>query len=1178
MATESPLETLQREITCSICLGYFKEPVSIDCGHNFCQACITQCWGRSDDENTSCPQCRRWSRKRSFRPNRELGNVVEVTKRLRLEAANALAGQRLCEKHQEPLKLFCEQDETPVCVICRESRAHKAHPMLPIEEAAQDYKKRVALHVKALKFRREKLKESKEDLECRSQADQDDVQTEKQKVESEFNQIHEFLEKIERFLIIMLKKFDKEIVQRRDGAATKLSEEIARLDTLITEVEEKCQQSASEFLQDIRNILNRCQDGQLPQLVTVASSPTDLEKKLGHFSLKNIVIKEALEKCRETMIFELAKARAMETSAKKAIITLDPNSAHPIFVVSEDQKSVKQGTVLQQLPDTPERFDTTAILLGCERFTSGIHYWEVEVGDGQNWALGVSWECVKRKGDVVLSPEAGIWALGLCGDEYKAFTSPETRLTLDEAPEKIQVFLHYERGWVAFFDADYMSLIFIFQSAKFLGGKICPFFKVCSPTTELKISFFIRILQKFTSTLESNHTALSAKCGGAVAMSGMSAEQLLQQRLLRSRLRASAQQMGGGPLPPPLLPPLSPPSPPDSPPPGTTPAEIPAGPRCPSETWCSLCRVYCPEPVCLPCGHNFCTACIGQRLGEPKLNISCLECGATARKRNLRPIKPPPLLGSLGGERAKRQRLDAAAGVGGAAGPAVIPPPQVVAAASGSAPATAAPAAAAPPPPLPLLPSVQTPPTLPAPKPPTPPPAPVPAPVKRTAAPLPPTPPPYSAGDAGGDGKGRGAGDASGGRLCDKHREVLQFFCEEDQAPICAHCDRSQEHRAHTIFHVERAARDYREQVRTQLEILKQEKNLLWNQKLSEEKKIQEYTEKTHTERQEIISEFEHLHQFLKDQEQRLLTRLEELDKEIEKRKEESAARFSEELSRLGDLITEMEVKSKQPASEFLQDIKNLMSRCATGQFQLPEEDSPNLEERLGDLSRKSTALKKTLDRFQDNVIAAIEKAEVARTVNDKADVTLNPDVPSALLSLDQRSMEYEGPQHKLPALQYVPDTPKRLDSRALVLGCDGFTSGRYFWELEVGDGDFWAVGVTRDPSGKKGMMNFSPEEGIWAVGLWKGQHWALTSPVTALSLSNHPKRIRVSLDYVGECVTFTDGDTEELIFTFPPASFNGTRTQPLLWVVGFPAQTVFLRHMGVKYPTGVHEMDILTP
>lgn len=77
--------------------------------------------------------------------------------------------------------------------------------------------------------------------------------------------------------------------------------------------------------------------------------------------------------------------------------------------------------------------------------------------------------------------------------------------------------------------------------------------------------------------------------------------------------------------------------------------------------------------------------------------------------------------------------------------------------------------------------------------------------------------------------------------------------------------------------------------------------------------------EKAQAERQEIVSEFERLRQFLKDQEQQLLTRLEELDKEIEKRKEESVARFSEELSHLGELITEMEVKSKQPASDFLQ-------------------------------------------------------------------------------------------------------------------------------------------------------------------------------------------------------------------------------------------------------------------
>ncbi|XP_042310919.1 zinc finger protein RFP-like [Sceloporus undulatus] len=651
-----------------------------------------------------------------------------------------------------------------------------------------------------------------------------------------------------------------------------------------------------------------------------------------------------------------------------------------------------------------------------------------------------------------------------------------------------------------------------------------------------------------------------------MSLGGMSAEQQLQQRLLRSRLRASSQLLSLSPAPappplllPPLSSPLSPPSPPDSPPPGTTPAEIPAGPRYPSETWCSLCRVYCPDPVCLPCGHNFCTGCIGQRLAEPKLSISCLECGATARKRNLRPIKPPPLLASLAGERSKRPRLEPS--------PAPAPPP----------PPAPTPVCAAPSPPV----------TTAAPSPPAPAAPPTPPPTATATAPSPtgpgPATPPLSAAAASrrapltptGAGGGAGEGDG-GGRRCEKHQAPLQFFCEEDQSPICAHCDRSQEHRAHTIFHVERAARDYRERVQAQLEILKQEKNTLWSQKLTGEKKIQEYMEKVKTERKEIVSEFEHLHQFLKDQEQRLLTQLEEIDKEIERQKDEMVTKLSEELSRLGDVITEMEAKCKQPASEFLQDIKKNMNRCAAGQFQLFEE-TPKLEGRLDDISRKGEALKETLRRFQDNIISAVEKGEIARALNDTADATLNSDVMS-ILQLDQRNARCEESQRRLPALQYVPDMPETVDSRALVLGCDGFTSGRYFWELEVGDGEFWALGVTRDPSKKKGVANFSPEEGIWAVGLWKGQHWALTSPVTPLSLSKHPRRIRVSLDYVGECVTFTDADTEDPIFTFPPASFNGTRTHPLLWVVGFPAQAVFLRRMGVKYPTAVHEMDVLSP
>uniref|UniRef100_A0A8C3TD96 RING-type E3 ubiquitin transferase n=1 Tax=Chelydra serpentina TaxID=8475 RepID=A0A8C3TD96_CHESE len=145
MAAENPLESLQEEATCPVCLEYFTAPVTLECGHNFCRACIAQCWEGSATA-ASCPQCRETVQQRNLRPNRQLANVVEVTKRLSLQAAKGGGGERVCKRHQEALKLFCEEDQTPICVVCRESRTHRAHTVVPIQEAAQEYK--VPIHTR----------------------------------------------------------------------------------------------------------------------------------------------------------------------------------------------------------------------------------------------------------------------------------------------------------------------------------------------------------------------------------------------------------------------------------------------------------------------------------------------------------------------------------------------------------------------------------------------------------------------------------------------------------------------------------------------------------------------------------------------------------------------------------------------------------------------------------------------------------------------------------------------------------------------------------------------------------------------------------------------------------------------------------------------------------------------
>ncbi|NWY54229.1 TRI27 protein, partial [Chionis minor] len=97
-------------------------------------------------------------------------NLAEIAKKLSSRAGSAGAGAgSLCLKHQEPLKLFCQEDRTAICVVCDRSHAHRAHTVSPIEEAAQECKEQIQSKLKSLKDERERLQGLKLTGEKRSQ-------------------------------------------------------------------------------------------------------------------------------------------------------------------------------------------------------------------------------------------------------------------------------------------------------------------------------------------------------------------------------------------------------------------------------------------------------------------------------------------------------------------------------------------------------------------------------------------------------------------------------------------------------------------------------------------------------------------------------------------------------------------------------------------------------------------------------------------------------------------------------------------------------------------------------------------------------------------------------------------------------------------------------------------------
>ncbi|XP_074927260.1 zinc finger protein RFP-like isoform X4 [Chelonoidis abingdonii] len=305
MAAENPVDRLQGEASCPICGEYFKDPVVIDCGHSFCHVCISQCW-EGLDTSFSCPQCRETAEQRNLRPNRPLANVLELAKRLSLQVMKVAGGERVCEDHREPLKLFCEEDQDPICVVCDRSRAHRAHTVVPIEEAAQEYKEKIQAHLETLREEREKLLGFKVTGEGKSQEYLIQTQTERQKIVSEFQQLRKFLEEQEQCLLAQLANLEKEIVKIQNENVTKLSEGISCLSDLISEMEGTCQKPASEFLPDIRRTLSRCEMGKFQQPVELSA---ELEKRFSDFSQKNFALPETMKKFKDMLRSELEVKR-----------------------------------------------------------------------------------------------------------------------------------------------------------------------------------------------------------------------------------------------------------------------------------------------------------------------------------------------------------------------------------------------------------------------------------------------------------------------------------------------------------------------------------------------------------------------------------------------------------------------------------------------------------------------------------------------------------------------------------------------------------------------------------------------------------------------------------------------------------------------------------------------------
>ncbi|KAM5135337.1 E3 ubiquitin-protein ligase TRIM58-like [Mantella aurantiaca] len=433
------------ELSCSICLNIYTDPVTLRCGHNFCLVCIDRVLDFQEVSGLyTCPECRKEFQERPVPSKaRKLRNIAEkflISQPEQKESPEHVlsdptnsSGNRKCSIHNKIMEYYCNKERVSICVYCIAFGEHKGHVVETLYEASEKKKEKLRKDLEIIASKKAWADKQAQSLQKRRENIQEKTAAVAKRITALFRDVKREIEEIEKRVLSEISKQEEQI----SNVIKQLQIQKDELSRKMSHIEDLCKATNPLTILTDQNSDGEgiCHIKQEDNMDLMTQDGGDLHEGF---------IIDSLHK-----LSDIIKDMNIWIE-HPADVFLDEETAANDIKISGDLKTAFSLAVALNRPKNPKRFKNNQVL-SRRSFSSGRYNWEVDTSQSTSWRVGLCYPSMDRKSYIGTNKDS--WCLRRCNDDYNNLHERKCLpFPIEPTSHKFRISLDYETGRISFYE------------------------------------------------------------------------------------------------------------------------------------------------------------------------------------------------------------------------------------------------------------------------------------------------------------------------------------------------------------------------------------------------------------------------------------------------------------------------------------------------------------------------------------------------------------------------------------------------------------------------------------------------------------------------------------------------------------------------------------------------------